>query len=586
MKQLLFSLLLTIGVLVSLQGQIYNQLVSTNTGVHSNYEELGSIVENPNTEELISASSVRQSSTSNLDDVMLQVFDPTGAVVSSIRVGNSNLSELVTGVALCDDEQSVIVVGESFSFGTPQTSRAFAMRVELATGLVFWHRHFDAATFSTTNQDRFNGVTRIRNSGAEEYFVYGNSSGVNNNNRDKMFIVRLDLNGNMVNFVRLSDVPNIPSLNQGSQYFPSDIALNAVGNYVITGTVETSIGFQTEVDVFLMEIGQSGGPANGPFLQTFDITDGIGVRRMNLAPRLVCDNQQGLYFLAFTTPFLFSNGNTGGVYLTGLLLEQGTYNVIWSKAYWDPNYHTNMVTGVGMDPNTSDFLIGTIHNTAPGPNIDYTLGMLRVGLNGSAADFVQYDPISNQSYGYYCMKVGDRGVYHKAQLTSTNSERIIRTEFNGNGNAYPCFQQNPSDDSGLTVTRSKTQLHSSSEPGSRIVRWRRYPLSGSVDRCDGTIFSYRKASETPTLVQAAKLYPSFISSASFAKIDFEAKESETYLLEVYNLSGQLLYAREYLADKGNQSIKLEASVVQKGINLVRLTNGTGETVLSSRLVKD
>ncbi|MEZ4688476.1 MAG: hypothetical protein R3B47_21165 [Bacteroidia bacterium] len=42
-----------------------------------------------------------------------EVYNSQGAA-SSVRVGNANLTELVTGIELCDDEQSVIVVGETF----------------------------------------------------------------------------------------------------------------------------------------------------------------------------------------------------------------------------------------------------------------------------------------------------------------------------------------------------------------------------------------------------------------------------------------------------------------------------------------
>ncbi|MFK7969624.1 MAG: hypothetical protein AB8F95_04615, partial [Bacteroidia bacterium] len=87
-------------VLTAGQAQHYNQLTTNNTGLNANFEYLSSLAENPNTGELISASSVLQPGTTGTFDIMIQVYDGSGAIISNFQVGESGLSEMVTGVEL------------------------------------------------------------------------------------------------------------------------------------------------------------------------------------------------------------------------------------------------------------------------------------------------------------------------------------------------------------------------------------------------------------------------------------------------------------------------------------------------------
>jgi hypothetical protein len=568
-----------------LPAQIYNELVTNTTGINSNFEELSSLVENPNTEQLISASSVRQPG-SQLDDIKIQVFDPQGAVISSFRVGNPSRSELVTGIALCDDERTAIVVGELFSFVPGVTNRAFIMRVEIFTGNVVWYQQLAAFAGVTTN-DRFNGVVRNQKSSKEAYLVYGNSRGFDGtgaglfNNRNKVILANFDVNGAILGYSLVYD--DFPNTNINGEFFPTDIALNARGNYTLTGSYEEQAGGQSLVDVFIMEVSPAATPINNSLIR-LDISDFTGVNIRNVAPKIYCDNPSNQYFIACSSSQLF--GNTNNTYLTGVLIDQNSFVVSWANAFYEPAFESNRVSGVGKVPGGQNYLIGGMLNSNPSPNPNFVLSTLEVDPLGAPLDFIEYDPvISTVGYGYYCSIVGFRSIYHKGQLTSSNQERIIRTDPNGLGTAYACFQNHPAIVDPLLTSLKKVRLEISQEPRLRRLRSLLNTVHGTVLYCDSTQLSYRLAQSASMAQADAKLFPSIVSDNSFSTLTYKSTDAQRCQVQIFDLSAKLSFSKEFLSEKGDNTISIQARNLPKGACLVRLVDEQGTLLFSSKLLR-
>ncbi|MFK7970889.1 MAG: T9SS type A sorting domain-containing protein, partial [Bacteroidia bacterium] len=112
-------------------------------------------------------------------------------------------------------------------------------------------------------------------------------------------------------------------------------------------------------------------------------------------------------------------------------------------------------------------------------------------------------------------------------------------------------------------------------------------VSGLIEDCSGNITPFRTGGESanPT-ANDAQVYPTHVSDASFATVAFDALESGFYTLSVYDLTGKRVYEQTSSLNEGKQRIKVSAAVFATGINIVRLVDTNGKTILASRVVKD
>lgn len=573
------SLLLT----QSLSAQIFNETLTLQNQVTSQ-APYKALCEEPINDYLIVTTALLEcpsGQTCNTTDVNMQVFDANGMVVFSYIIGIPGISETPYAVTLCPNFDDVIVVG---GYEAPNgTALSFAMRVEINSGNVHWYQTYDAFLPATTRQ-RFQGIKEITNSvtGTEEYFLYGIAQGIAPASvQDKVHMVRIDANGINLSAPRLYEHP---ITQMDGDFDPTDMTINAKGNYIMVGTyTETNAAGVLDSDIFLLEMDQFGQLA--PQMLLYDVNNGTGTTIQNRRPSITADPVSGTYLIAFDSENIIP-GPPGAQSITSLQLQQTTNVPVAAPfVHWGTGYEDNRVSGVGLNPNNTEFLIGTIHAGPASGVFSQRQGLLRLTTSSIATGHVQYLPDNAVLLGY-SMLVGTRGIYHEAGHLNSDTYQVLRTDYVGGGTAFNCNVTLQTNQQQESVNMRIIKMAWDNEPWLVSHNPNSTPLNGLIDFCDGTSSNFKKPAFSATdLEEEWQIYPTVFDATDLVTLELNTTEPGMRTLSISNLTGQVLYETELTVNVGNNTVELAASLFSSGMNLVQIKDPKNVTLETRKVVK-
>lgn len=558
----------------------HNNYAITSTSL-DNYQSLPSVKSSMqvNSSELITVGFGNESPGSSFHDmVVVKTSIANGAVIWARRYGFPNIDERANALTTTFDSDGVVVVGSVEDPIGNGDLNAFAMRIDIQSGLVDWA--FDYGGINSNEEWRM-----IEKTSGNTYFLAG-STVLPNQEKGMIYVGKIQADGDVLFVKRYSNFPN-----QEENYVYSMVSdLN--NNMILAGThywikwdgLPHSHIFTLPIDV------NTGTPGTYRMHYSYERTSVIG----GVIARVM--NSKGIgYAIACTAvnPALPGWGFAGDAEsLIGVYGLKSDLSPNYARFLWRPNSQKN--SGLVVFPNSdSQRILRTLDvftSTTYLDNPDRAFpGFLRLNASaGTLSSFVQYDDgLSEEPVD---MVKTPSGYVTKVLNSGASSFTQARVGLNGKG--VNCHEELAirivsSVGQGISKTYLRNDygwLTQHSLPTAS--------LNGTFQACGSTTMqSFRQATEPVALGDEAidspisfQLYPNPIAQeGENLTLAYTTSVNKVIDISIFNALGQTTATVVKTLNTGSHQLEIEAAQLSPGLNLVTVRS-EGEVLFQTRVV--
>lgn len=512
-------------------------------------------------------------------DILITTTHNDGTVIWSNSYGDQGMHESVQAILESENGQELIVVGFREEIGLSR--QAFVFSVEIGSGSIIWEHTYGLEDFNQTPT----AITHFGH-GSRDYMITGFS---NQSSRVfRPFVMCIDAAGDLVWDHRYL---HTAFYQEEHDQFPTQIIRNGPESFLIAGTYR---GDQvSDKDVFLIEINhEEGYITNGGDMLLYHLPQ----NKISYDPTVVAYGSD--YYMAYTSLGIVPSGTNGSY--PSILKLNSAFNPQWATHYHSPNTDFDYNT-IGLHINTQNQRINLLTSftdrTLRAPMSYLSSGHFSTDLNGGAtalrAPFTKFNVDFNirgmssiqTSTGMLLLGWGS----HVNTVTIPGRGiSLTRVEWTGSSNSG-CDKKSP--------------LNSySSAPSLGFERYDHYNYNlevngtavqirsehGRTFNCSGQNGSFKstESSSMSNVDTEIKAYPNPVSAkGENLVVEWQNAEKLVSSLEIWNVTGQLVFAIHDLAITEDGKTTVPAANLSSGVNLVALKDEQGNILTKQTIIK-